>query len=172
MLNWWPWTFFFCNFYHHEHLRDILSLFLTDNRVFQGFILRFCQKLAERYTPTSLSFSQAHIGKLGICAPRCPETLPSMIKLPPSSPMQIFSWLLLSSFLPSGPTTLRRGWFRPSPSYIWRVWLVSQTKFDYIVQSMSQNDAVKVLDLISATPTDNPYGHLKSRLLRMYDLTD
>ena len=44
---------------------------------------------------------------------------------------------------------------------------VSQNKFDYVVQSMSQNNAVKVLDLIRALPADNHYGHLKSRLLRM-----
>ena len=39
--------------------------------------------------------------------------------------------------------------------------------FDHVVQ-----DAVKVLDLIRAPPQDNPYGHLKSRLLQMYGLTD
>ena len=49
---------------------------------------------------------------------------------------------------------------------------VSQTKFDHVVQSMSQTDAVKVLDLIRAPPRDNPYDHLKSRLLQMYGLTD
>ena len=49
---------------------------------------------------------------------------------------------------------------------------VSQTKFDDIVQSMSQNNAVKVHDLIRAPPADDPYGHLKSHLLRMYSKTD
>ena len=49
---------------------------------------------------------------------------------------------------------------------------VSQTKFDHVVQSMSQKDAVKVLDKIHAPPCDNPYGHLKNCLLGMYDLTD
>ena len=48
----------------------------------------------------------------------------------------------------------------------------SQTKFDYVVQSMSQNDAVKVLDLIRAPPANDSYGHLKERLLRMYALMD
>ena len=37
---------------------------------------------------------------------------------------------------------------------------------------MSQTDAVKVLDLIRAPPADNPYGHLKDRLLQMYALMD
>ena len=37
---------------------------------------------------------------------------------------------------------------------------------------MSQSDTVKVLDLIRAPPADNPYGHLKDILLRMYALTD
>ena len=32
---------------------------------------------------------------------------------------------------------------------------VSQTKFDHVVQSMSQNDVVKVLDLILAPPHDD-----------------
>ena len=48
----------------------------------------------------------------------------------------------------------------------------SQTKFDYVVQAMSQSDAVKVLDLIRAPPADNAYGHPKDHLLRMYILTD
>ena len=48
----------------------------------------------------------------------------------------------------------------------------SQTKFDYVVQAMSQSEAVKVLDLIRAPPTFNPYQHLKDRLLRMYALMD
>ena len=33
----------------------------------------------------------------------------------------------------------------------------SQTKFDYVVQVMSQSEAVKVLDLIKAAPVSNPY---------------
>ena len=48
----------------------------------------------------------------------------------------------------------------------------SQTKFDHVVQSMSQTDVVKVLDLIGAPHCNDPYGHLKSCLLQMYDLTD
>ena len=49
---------------------------------------------------------------------------------------------------------------------------MSQPKLDHVVQSMSQTDAVKVLDLIRAPPCDDPYGHLKSRLLQMYGLTN
>ena len=37
---------------------------------------------------------------------------------------------------------------------------------------MSQTNTVKVLDLIRAPPNDNPYGQLKSCLLRMYALTN
>ena len=33
----------------------------------------------------------------------------------------------------------------------------SQTKFDYFVQSMSQTDTIKVLDLIRAPPADDSY---------------
>ena len=36
----------------------------------------------------------------------------------------------------------------------------SQTKFDHVVQSMSQNNAVKVLDLICTPLHNDPYGHL------------
>ena len=49
---------------------------------------------------------------------------------------------------------------------------VSQTKFDHVVPSMSQNKTVKVLDLVCPPPHDNPYGHLNNCLLRMYGLTD
>ena len=45
-----------------------------------------------------------------------------------------------------------------------------QTKFDYVVQAMSQSDAVKVLDLIRAPPA-YPYRHIKEHLLKMYTLT-
>ena len=37
---------------------------------------------------------------------------------------------------------------------------------------MSQQDTVKVLDLIHAPPRNDPYGHLKSCLLLMNTLTD
>ena len=47
----------------------------------------------------------------------------------------------------------------------------SQTKFDYVVQAMSQSDATKVLDLIRAPPADH-YRHIKEHLLKMYALTD
>ena len=76
-------------------------------------------------------------------------------KLPPFWPDNIETWLIQSEsqFRLKGVT-------------------VSQTKFDHVVQSMSQTDAVKVLDLICAPPRDDPYGHLKNHLLRMYGLTD
>ena len=77
------------------------------------------------------------------------------IKLPPFWPVNIETWLIQSEsqFRLKGVT-------------------VSQTKFDHVVQSMSQQDAVKVLDLIRAPPRDDPYSHFKSRLLLMYGLTD
>ena len=50
--------------------------------------------------------------------------------------------------------------------------MTSQTKFDYVVQAMSQSDAVKVLDLTKAIPAEDPYGHLADRQLMMYTLTD
>ena len=40
------------------------------------------------------------------------------------------------------------------------------------MQAISQSDAVKVSDLIRASPASNPYQHLKDWLLRMYALTD
>ena len=42
---------------------------------------------------------------------------------------------------------------------------VSQTKFNYCVQSMTQDVAMKVFDMIRNPPTNNPYQHLKNRLL-------
>ena len=46
----------------------------------------------------------------------------------------------------------------------------NQTKFDYCVQSMTQEVAVKVLNLIRNPTTDNPY--LKDRLLGMFALNN
>ena len=77
------------------------------------------------------------------------------VKLPPFWPDNIETWLVQSEsqFCLKGVSA-------------------SQTKFDHVVQSMSQTDAVKVLDLICAPPANDPYGHLKERLLWMYALTD
>ena len=77
------------------------------------------------------------------------------VKLPPFWPDNIETWLVQSEsqFCLKGVSA-------------------SQTKFDYVVQSLSQTNAVKGLDLIRASPADDPYGHLKERLLQMYALTD
>ena len=77
------------------------------------------------------------------------------IKLPPFWLDNIETWLIQSEsqFRLTGVT-------------------VSQTKFDHVVQSMSQQDAVKVLDRICAPPRNDPYGHPKNRLLLMYGLTN
>ena len=77
------------------------------------------------------------------------------VKLPPFWPDNIETWLIQSEsqFRLKGVT-------------------VSQTKFDHVVQSMSQTDAVKVLDLIRAPPHNDSYGHLKNHFLQMYGLTD
>ena len=76
------------------------------------------------------------------------------VKIPPFWPDNIETWLIQSEsqFTLKGVTC-------------------SQTKFDNVVQAMSQSDANKVLDLIRAPPADS-YRHLKDRLLKMYALTD
>ena len=48
----------------------------------------------------------------------------------------------------------------------------SQPKFEYWVQSMTQDVVVKVLNLIRNPPTNNPYRHLKDSYLRMFALND
>ena len=77
------------------------------------------------------------------------------VKLPPFWPDNIKTWLIQSE-----------------SQFCLKGVMVSQTKFDHVVQSMSQTDSVKALDLIRAPPRNNPYGHLKNCLLRMYGLTD
>ena len=47
-----------------------------------------------------------------------------------------------------------------------------QTKFDYVVQAMSQSDMVKVIDLIKDPPSVDPFSALKLRLTSMYTLTE
>ena len=61
-----------------------------------------------------------------------------VVKLPPFWPNNIETWLVQSEsqFHLKGVTC-------------------SQTKFDYVVQAMSQSDAFKVLDLIIAPPATN-----------------
>ena len=77
------------------------------------------------------------------------------VKLPSFWPNNIETWLILSK-----------------SQFCWKGVTVSQIKFDHVIQSMSQNNTVKVLDLIHASPRDDPYSHLKNHLLRMYGLTD
>ena len=50
--------------------------------------------------------------------------------------------------------------------------IVSQTKFDYCVQSKTHEVAIKVLNLIRNSPADDPFQRLKDRLLRMYALNN
>ena len=78
-----------------------------------------------------------------------------VVKLPPFWPDNIKTWLIQSK-----------------SQFLLKGVMVSQTKFDHIVRSMSQTDAVKLLDLIRAPHPDDPYSHFKNRLLPMYDLTD
>ena len=47
-----------------------------------------------------------------------------------------------------------------------------QTKFDYVVQAMSQQEVVKVLDLVRCPPPLDPFDQLKSRLLSLYAMTE
>ena len=44
----------------------------------------------------------------------------------------------------------------------------NQTKFDYCVQSMSQEVSMKILNLISNPLDEDLYGHLMEQLLHMY----
>ena len=77
------------------------------------------------------------------------------VKLPPFWPDSIETWLVQaeSQYCLKGVTS-------------------SQTKFDHLVQAMTQSDAVKVLDLIHAPPADDPYGHLKDRFPLNPDVED
>ena len=64
-------------------------------------------------------------------------------------------------------------WFVQAKSqFCLRAVIVSQPMFEYCIQAMMQEVAVKVLDLISNPPIENPYQHLKDRLLRVYALND
>ena len=76
------------------------------------------------------------------------------VKLPPFWPDIIKTWLILSE-----------------PQFRLKGVVCSQTKFDYVVQAMSQSDAVKVLNLIRDPPADH-YRHIKECLLKMHALTD
>ena len=76
------------------------------------------------------------------------------VKLPPFWPDNIETWLIQSeSQFPLKGVTC------------------SQTKFDYVIQAMSQSDTVQVLDLFRV-PSADRYRHIKECLLKMYGLTD
>ena len=138
-------------------------LFLLNSVIYFEFIFISHQSLPKSVL-ASLFLTQAYIGKQGFVAWQClsfscrhaivegAEGVPTVlsapdflntvaVKLPPFWPDNIETWLIQSEsqFRLKGVTC-------------------SQTKFDYVVQAMSQSDAVKVLDLIRAPPA-NPYRH-------------
>ena len=61
-------------------------------------------------------------------------------KLPPFWPDNIKTWLV-----------------QPKSHFRLKGVTCSQTKFDYVVQGVSQFEAVKVLDLIRSPPASDPY---------------
>ena len=50
--------------------------------------------------------------------------------------------------------------------------VTEQTKFDYVVQALSQTEVVKVLDLVQSPPPLVPYTTLKNRLLSLHAMTE
>ena len=77
------------------------------------------------------------------------------VKLPPFWPDNIDAWIsqVEAQFRIKGVTS-------------------QQTKFDYIVQSMSQSEVVKILDLVRSPPSANPYDILRDRLTSLYAMTE
>ena len=77
------------------------------------------------------------------------------VKLPPFWPDNIDAWFsqVESQFRIKGVTT-------------------QQTKFDYVVQAMSQSEVVKVLDLVRNLPNTNPYSTLKDNLTSLFAMTE
>ena len=70
------------------------------------------------------------------------------------------------------PENIEKWFVQAESQFCLRAVTISQTKFDYCIQAMPQKVTVKVLDLIRNPPTENPYQHLKDRLLWMYALND
>ena len=75
-------------------------------------------------------------------------------KLPPFWPDNIETWFIRTEFV-----------------FCLKGVSSSQTKFDNCVQSISQEVAIKILDLFRSPPAKDPYCHLKDRrLLQMYTM--
>ena len=135
----------------------------------------FLARTLPKCVPDSLFFAQAYIVKRGFSSSRvfifsyllCLEIRLSSREFPPLSPLWTFSILLLWSCLRSSQRISRPGLFSLSRSSGWRV---SQTRFDYCVQSLKEEVAKQVLDLIRNPPVKDPYRHLKDWLLRMFAL--
>ena len=127
--------------------------------------------------------NSTHIGKLGIRTRRCffisASGVGLVFKIPgdPAALDDRAEGLVLTAadllhsvavkLLPFWPDNFETWLIQSESQFRLKGVTVSQTKFDHVVQCMSQQDAVKVLDLIRAPPHDDPYGHLKSRLLLM-----
>ena len=85
--------------------------------------------------------------------PGDPAILDEAPKVPAVLTAADFLWLLLSSFWPDNIET----WLVQAESqFHLKGVTTSQTKFDYVVQSMYQTNAVKVLDLICSPPDNDP----------------
>ena len=68
------------------------------------------------------------------------------VKLPPFWPDNIETWFV-----------------QAESQFCLRAVTISQTKFDFLIQAMPQEVAIKVLDLIRNPPTKNPFQYLKVR---------
>ena len=77
--------------------------------------------------------------------------------------------LKLPTFWPQQPQV----WFAQTEAqFAIRKITTEETKFNYVVSSLDQETAVRVLDIIQDTPADKPYTTLKKRLLGTFTLSE
>ena len=106
----------------------------------------------ELYSSTVFLFSSSHAWRSS-CLSTANLLNTVTLKLPTFWPDNIQTWFVQSESQFKGMTGI-------------------QTKFDYCVQSMMQEVAIKALDLIRNPPTKYSYQLLKDRLLQMFALNN
>ena len=167
-------TFFFCHFCHHE--LNLTFLPLLGFKTQCSWVINFCSDPCQTvYLPPCFLHSFVYVSEVSAAwwcfylfsMPGDPAVFgDASATLTAADRLNALTVKLLSSW----PDNIETWLVQSKSQFCLKGVTLSQIKFDYFLQSMSQGEDVKVLNLIWALPAEEPYKHHKDCLLKMYTL--